>query len=503
MHSAAEQRDIWDKTGTALSNPYVLAIIVFVMAMITCFSAQLGFDESIWTYMARMWINYDLPPYSGTVENKTPGIYVVFAISNLMFGFNIWFPKLLSALVITGSALNVYAICNKLYSRFAAVLGMLLFAVIMTSPVVDARYVFTETFMVLFITSSIAAVIHSAYKERIASSRLWLFLAGFLIGCAVLFKQIAVLDIAAVLVFYLSIYKSKRNRWVADISVFLAGLAVAFGLCLLMLVLSDIRLKDFKECVWTILTYSGSTRTEYRLARLKEALGHSEFVIYFFAATLFVINRNLIRQKNIPYIGLIFWMLTDVFAANAPGMYWAHHLQQIVPSLSVMSGIIFGLLIQEYIPAGQKQKKFFTQIVLGIIVVGIQYETLFGYILHGKIMYHIDPRMEETQKAGLFFKSITEPDDYICVLAENAPAVYAYADRRAPGRHFLETFLNKPEYKQEMKEALIARPPKLLVIQKNPFTKVWFAEFMRKYKYKSGVFNANIKYRCRVFERGD
>ena len=57
------------------------------------------FDESMWHYIGRNWIRNGLVPYQGGVDNKSPLIFLIFGISDWLFGVNYWFPRLLGIAV--------------------------------------------------------------------------------------------------------------------------------------------------------------------------------------------------------------------------------------------------------------------------------------------------------------------------------------------------------------------------------------------------------------------
>lgn len=87
----------------------------------------MGNDEGMWNYIAFLWIKYGIPPYIGAIENKTPGIYIVFVISNLLFDLNIWFPRILASLSIVTTSILLYIIGRKLCNHLVGVLTMILF----------------------------------------------------------------------------------------------------------------------------------------------------------------------------------------------------------------------------------------------------------------------------------------------------------------------------------------------------------------------------------------
>src|ERR1017187_7118133 len=73
---------------------FIIAIIQFIIAFFTV-PMILSFDESMWQYIGRNWVRNGLVPYAGGIDNKSPFIFLIFGISDYLFGVNYWFPRLL------------------------------------------------------------------------------------------------------------------------------------------------------------------------------------------------------------------------------------------------------------------------------------------------------------------------------------------------------------------------------------------------------------------------
>src|SRR3989338_4391947 len=65
-------------------------------------------DEGVWAYIGRIWADQGLLPYTGAIENKATGIYMLYALSHKLFGANIWFPRLVAivSILLTGEIIR-------------------------------------------------------------------------------------------------------------------------------------------------------------------------------------------------------------------------------------------------------------------------------------------------------------------------------------------------------------------------------------------------------------
>ena len=70
----------------------ILSLLEVLVAFLTTYSG-LTFDEAIWHYIGRNWFRHGMVPYSGGIDNKSPLIYIIYGISDLLFGINYWFPR--------------------------------------------------------------------------------------------------------------------------------------------------------------------------------------------------------------------------------------------------------------------------------------------------------------------------------------------------------------------------------------------------------------------------
>ena len=74
-------------------NPVFAIAFLFVLFIITSINLDANYDESLWMYIGNIWSDKGIPPYLGAVENKPPGIFILFAISSYLTSSNIFFVR--------------------------------------------------------------------------------------------------------------------------------------------------------------------------------------------------------------------------------------------------------------------------------------------------------------------------------------------------------------------------------------------------------------------------
>lgn len=196
----------------AILPPVFLGALGFLLLLIHSQGKFMGTDEGIWSYMGRIWAENGLVPYSGTINNKPPGIFLMYYLSHLLFGTNIWFPRLLGNLASLGTSLCLYRLVRKLSNRAAAAITMALYISLMPFGIFHAySAAYTETFVIFFIV--LAFMLLTAGSEQTGRwFGLTIFAAGVSAGAALSFKQMAALDILAMLLFAFALLKKEPQR---------------------------------------------------------------------------------------------------------------------------------------------------------------------------------------------------------------------------------------------------------------------------------------------------
>src|ERR1700760_2965526 len=132
---------------------YLLIVLtclqLFIALMTNGFA--LSQEEAMWHYIGRNWFRYGLVPYTGGVDNKSPLYMVIYGISDLLFGVNYWFPRVLGTAVQTLGIYFLYKIAHHLAGKRAGLLVISFYGLSVLWHAADGRYVsYTETYKIIF-----------------------------------------------------------------------------------------------------------------------------------------------------------------------------------------------------------------------------------------------------------------------------------------------------------------------------------------------------------------
>ncbi len=196
-----------DRIVTAI--PWGLAALATV-ACIAIANWRGNIDEAIFRYIGYAWfVGGDLP-YRDALENKPPGIFALWGLVWVLFGDAAVLGRVLAVLVAGVTALGIDAMARRLWSASAANIAGPLFLVAMCSPAVDYCFADTETFGLFFAVCGLSVVWGKLAGPPV---ELWqAACAGALLGLAVIFKPVFIVESAVLLALLLLSTGDLRRR---------------------------------------------------------------------------------------------------------------------------------------------------------------------------------------------------------------------------------------------------------------------------------------------------
>lgn len=457
-----------------ITNPFFLISVIFAVNVFATIDIPMTTDEGIWNYIGHSWVNHGISPYVGSVENKTPGIFYLHAIPNLLFGVNFWFSRVLAILSVAATSMVLYFIGKNLYSKLAGALAMFLFGVTMSWPLMGGfSPAHTETFMILFTVIAFFFIIRAREPEK---RILNIFISGLSIGAAIAFKQVAILGLAGIAAYYLFSRKIHYKSAVYFFVILGGGVTFATFLSIIPLLLAGVSFYDYIDGAWLILLERGSSPLSlYERFLHFSKVWLSEMIIFYPFVALFILNRKKMLEAGIPFAGIVSLAFFDFLAVNASGFYFYHQLRQLIPSMALISGIVISSMLSaknftfkwsglyDYFPHINKfsEAKLKT---LAIIVIMVFWFLPFKILA----MRYPEPAtislLKQNNKFGLFLKDNTRADDRVYIWGWHGTQIQAYSERASPSRYFNSIFIRKPGAEKELIGDLKARPPRFVLL---------------------------------------
>src|SRR5438128_1005469 len=104
------------------------ALLVLVLRSSTFFHSVENWDESLYLLMARSLLDGHAP-YTEVWDHKPPGIVLLFALGELIFGRTVLSIRLLACLAVSASCLLLFSLGHSLRSPTMGIVAGLLYAV--------------------------------------------------------------------------------------------------------------------------------------------------------------------------------------------------------------------------------------------------------------------------------------------------------------------------------------------------------------------------------------
>ncbi len=448
-----------------------------------------GRDQGLYYYVAREWVLRGAIPYRDVLDHKTPGIYLVHALSVLLFGEQMWGIRLfdLACVVAVGVIAGSLSASRGEFVR-PGVRGA---AVLATSVLYFGYLDFWNTAQseLWYATFGIASV---AAATRIRSDARAALVAGVFGGCAVLMKPPAM---CLVLVAFVCLVLRAKPALRAALR-FGAGAATVP-----VLVLSYFGAKGALPAMFDIVVGANSFYVKHE--RGAPALGGIRDYHWFYfplvPALLLYLVYAVVRARRAgdrdsmarhllatavtgaayaavvmqgKYYLLHWSVMIPAFAvivANAAralahaierrGRLWA-----FAPSFLALLGALYALALY---PRWQAPRTWWSS-------TGHAWRWSMGEEPREVFTWHFQSPGAEfwfwtSERVGTWLRDHTTPEDLVTVRGFQ-PEIYAVAKRHHGGRFFWTTFLTNPDrayhreaWLREDRDALIARPPKYVV----------------------------------------
>lgn len=435
----------------------VLTILQLLITLLTD-GFVLSYDEAIWHFIGRNWFRYNLVPYAGGVDNKSPLIFAIFGLSDKLFGVNYWFPRVLGTLCQSVGLYYVYKIAQYVSGRKAGILALSFYGLSLLWRATGNKYVsYTETYEVTF-------VIIAFYYYLSAQNKKHYLLSGCMAGLAIAFRLTAFFAVMAI---FISLIRKNSNNTFS----FCLGALISFISLVLVYYLSGINMHDLFIYGFADNFRSGNAYDYsflWKIEQFSDKFLYSEVVLLY----PLTIGYCIIKKRADLFV---LWLVFAFAAIVVVGGYTRVHVKEVLPALSLMSAFALAHLAQVY-----KMPLRPAMIIIWIVFFPKLLEPLINL---KKVLYNKPVKVEEyckepylwpdeetRKKLGWWIKQNTGVHDKVFVTGF-AAQIQVYSERQSiyfngmqtrvsTGKLFKDLQVNKPamilvplypEYKQYIK----------------------------------------------------
>ena len=488
---------------------FIGAVALACSVRFAALSIPLERDEGEYAYSGQLLLE-GIPPFIQSYNMKFPGIYIAYAACMKVFGQSTVGIRCGAMVCMLVTAIGIFMLARVLFGHAGGCVAALAFAIFSFSPAMlgfsaNAEH-FVNVFTVwgcFFLVKAIAAV---------QSDRKAAFIAGILLGTAVLMKQHAAM-FALFGFFSITVVVSMGGtsglgkRFVA-LLLYGTGLALPFSVMCLWLIHSGAFSKfwfwTFVYAKWYVSQVpfgAGMKLFSTTFGRIVAA----QPLLWILVIAGMLSCKTIGIEKGLFLSGLFICS----FAAVCPGfLFREHYFLMLMPAAALLAG-----LGTEAIASGAGNRAAysgFREIVMAAAVVGM---CVSAYAGEQKLYFEKSPDeisrfiyggnpFPESCVIADSIRCWTGPDDKIAVIGSE-PQICFYAHRKsATGFMYTYALMEEHPFARKMQEEMISeiesnRPPYMVfvnvstswLVRKKSSRRIfeWFDEYQRKWYKSIGV----------------
>ncbi|WP_347922319.1 glycosyltransferase family 39 protein [Pontimicrobium sp. SW4] len=420
---------------------FAILFVAGVFILASAFPFKL-YDESIWSYIGWLWSNQGIPPYIGIVENKTPGIFMLFALANKFSVDTIFIVRTLGVLFSLGTTILVYEIGKRLVDKATGIISIYIFGLTYSWSLLDGfAFAQTEIFMIFFSTLAFYFLINKSNSF----SYKWLILSGLSLGLAIMFKQIAITTALALVIVFLILNTNYTNRQrIKGIGFIGIGVLLSTLFSYSILYMFDVTFLEYINGAWKILLNSGSKieSVNTHFSNFIKVFFYSKFILFLPILVLFFMNKKICSKTMYLFLGT--WFIFDFIGVNASGYYYGHQIKQLLPSLSLIIAIVVSFHINKYSANLKKYASHQSSLsILVLIIFLFPYKQL--YVNANSLINYSTYNKVYINEASNWLKSNTDNDDFIYALGADQELIFILdqTQRKSSSKYFNSIFIKE------------------------------------------------------------
>ena len=393
--------------------------------------------------------------YKDVWDNKPPLLYLTYAI----FNSDQFLIRLASLVTGLATVILFFFLSQKLFeNQKTQYLTTIIFAVLFGLPIIEGNIANSENFMLAPVIAASLLVLN--YKTKNYFS---LFVAGFFLSLAFLFKIVAAFDFLAFFIFLVFIHNVKeRNFDIKKVGNFVLGFILPIAAVSLYFFING-AFSDFLRATFSAnVSYVGFGN---RLIIPQGLLLLKLAVLFIF--TLFVLRRKNDLGKDVAFI--LIWFGFSLFNAFFSQRPYTHYLLVLLPSFSLVIGLLFNTKFRNVIVPVFLLSLFFILTNFGYYgKTFFYYQNFVSFIMGDKSanLYNkfFDRRTLTDYELASYINIHTGPEDSIFVWGNNAQ-LYTLTDKLPPGRYTVAYHITGTRGGlKETKEDLERVKPKLILV---------------------------------------
>lgn len=457
-----------------------IGLIFFILRFPSLFEPAWYGDEGVYQALGSAMTNGRLL-YQDIWDNKPPFLYVLYAI----FGSDQFWIRFVSILFGFLSVVVFFHLSKKIFKTSKSVIiSTCFFALLFGLPIIEGNIANAENFMILPILLSALLLVSLAVKKELIDKKsqrknlLIVFLSGFLLGVAFLFKIVALFDFLAFLFFLffldqnILIHLRKKNYQAYEVKklfFYVLGFLSLPALTAIFFLLKGAFIPFVDATFFSNIGYVGYGN--------KFFIGNNIIIpqglLIFKSLLLLSLSYIIFMKRKVLGIGGTFallWFSFSLFNAFFSQRPYTHYLLVLLPSFAILVGVVW------------ESKKFKNFYLASLLISLLLIVTNFSFYLkiipyYGNFLSFITGNKTVSQyqrffdritpldyELASFVRFNTRTSDYIYTWGNNAQ-LYKLSNKLPPGKYTVAYHVTST--KNGLKETardLDLKKPKYIII---------------------------------------
>ena len=435
-----------------------MVLILQVNLFVPFLQEPLERDEGAYAYIAQRLPAGELP-YRDSFDHKPPAIYFTYALIFKFFGESILSIRIFTLAISLLSTLLVFAIGLWFWGSGGGLLSAFLCALFSGGPYIQGTSANTETFMLLPMLLAFYLFILGTKKSK--WDKLCLLAAGLFSGLAVMFKQVALLNFAVLLVFSFFLPDHSRKEKGLSLTTLCAGFII-FPLIFFYYFWLNHALLDFINAAFVYNIGYIKSQPWFWPAFLQVFLFWNSILwLLAAAATIYILLKDR-KYENLLLAGWAFFSVLGVISGK---IFYGHYFIQAIPALVLLSS--YALLKYFDEPAINLSRIFVAVALfsLSLILVLNQMDFYFSTPEQITIKKHGIPNFAFSREVANYVKATTSPGDNIYVWGAE-PEIYFYSQRKAASKfiYYYPLFIEGALKIETIMEEIKTNRPKEIIL---------------------------------------
>ena len=430
-------------------------------------------DQANYSYIANHW-QEGLTPYRYAWDNKPPLIFIWYRVISFFLGFSVRGIHLGFIFLALGSTLFFYALSRRLFSRGFALISAFLYAIFSAGALISGTFAITENLAVFFVIGGFYFFWNGCEREKDNS----FFIAGIFLGLAMMSKQVAFWETAALTMFF--VLRGLRTTTFLLIAwrliLFWSGAAVVIAFFILIFTAMGAVFDFFSSVLIYNLFFGKIVGIRQGLINLWQALfwtPRENFLLWFFAIPGLILAFSKKEKKSLV---IVLWFFAALLGVVSALRFYPHYFIQVIPIL-VMFSVYF---LQTMWDSLGVIKKFLSLVFFVIAVIcfsAVQWRWWFSYsplesLIARRGTFARPDLYRASEGVSAYIRARTTGEDFIYIWGL-WPEIYYLSHRKSPSKYFYISSRGtmvgrfKEVVQTQVYYDIIKKPPKYLIIDEH------------------------------------